>query len=357
MRSLFDNLSANIITAAERSAIVKLLKDAGFDPAYLKLAFLAGDGSERRFLRVGGQGRSLVLILPNPSSPRGLDEARSSWLIGRHLHDCGVPVPEIYGYDPETGIVICEDLGDSLLHDKVSGGNLSDEKLTVIYEQAVLLLAHMQVVGGSGFEKGWCWETVIYDRQLMLSRESGYFMESFCRGFLGITKPPPGLGDEFVKLAELASAAPAVFFLHRDFQSRNIMCHNGRLRLIDFQGGRLGPLGYDLASLLIDPYVCLSDQLQEKLLQNYIDVLAEYPETATAFSVDDYYLLALQRNLQILGAFAFLSKVKGKSFFRAYLGPAMSNLNKLLQGPMGCRFPILRLFAGELPGVLDNLSG
>jgi aminoglycoside/choline kinase family phosphotransferase len=133
------------------------------------------------------------------------------------------------------------------------------------------------------------------------------------------------------------------------------MIKDGCPRVIDFQGGRLGPLGYDLASLLIDPYVSLSDHVRERLLQKYIEVLAGYSEAATAFSVEGYYLLALQRNLQILGAFAFLANVKGKSFFLDYLGPAALSLHKLLNEPAGRQFPVLRAFTAELPGMLNNV--
>jgi hypothetical protein len=343
------------ISAPERRAVGKLLKEAGFDPAGVNIDLLAGDGSERRFFRVVQQRRSLILILAQLSAEHGLAESRSTWLIGRHLRRCGVPVPEMYGYDSETGVVACEDLGNDLLHSEISAGQWSEEKLVAIYGQAVELLAHMQVVGARGFKAEWCWQTGTYDRQLMLSRESGYFLESFCRGLLGISAPPSGLAGEFADLAELASAAPAGFFLHRDFQSRNLMRHNGHLRVIDFQGGRFGPLGYDLASLLIDPYVSLPAYVQEGLLQKYIEVLSGYPEAVASFSGEDYYLLALQRNLQILGAFAFLSEVRGKVFFRAYLAPAALNLNKLLQQPDCRRFPVLRSFAGELPGMLDDL--
>ncbi|MFO7607491.1 MAG: phosphotransferase, partial [Desulfurivibrionaceae bacterium] len=272
------------ITAPERRAIAKLLMEAGFDPRKAELNLLAGDGSERRFYRAEQQQHSLVLILPNRSAEQGLAESRSTRLIGSHLRRCGVPVPEIFGYDSETGVIACEDLGAVLLHDEIAAGvtdhgisrsgliNLPtgdwpDERLIAIYEEAVALLARMQMIGGRGFQAEWCWQTGIYDRRLMLSRESGYFLESFCRGLLGIDLPPSGLTEEFVELAEQASAAPAGFFLHRDFQSRNLMRHHGALRVIDFQGGRFGPLGYDLASLLIDPYVSLPTQVQERLVQ------------------------------------------------------------------------------------------
>jgi aminoglycoside/choline kinase family phosphotransferase len=293
--------------------------------------------------------------LPNLASAHGLAESRAAWCIGRHLQRCGVPVPEMYGYDPETGIVLCEDLGDRLLHREVLDNDWSEERVVGFYEPVMELLAHMQIMGGVDFNTEWCWDTKIYDRQLMLVRESGYFLESCCRRLLGITTPPAGLREEFVDLADLVAQLPAGFFLHRDFQSRNIMVQKGCCRVIDFQGGRLGPLGYDLASLLIDPYVSLSGPARELLLQKYLGALDAFPAAGAAFSIEGYYLLALQRNLQILGAFAYLTKVKGKYFFHDYLVPSALGLNKLLDEPVGGSFPVLRAFAADLPGMLNDL--
>ena len=116
----------------------------------------------------------------------------------------------------------------------------------------------MQVRGAVSFDPKWCWDTPQYDRMLMLERESGYFLQAFWQDLLGMEEPP-GLQEEFFELADRAARIPAGYFLHRDFQSRNIMIHGGEACIIDFQGGRLGPLAYDLASLLIDPYVALPD--------------------------------------------------------------------------------------------------
>jgi aminoglycoside/choline kinase family phosphotransferase len=342
-------------TGTERQTIPPLLMAAGVNPARAKIAVLAGDGSDRRFLRVGGDEQPLVVVLPNLASEHGLAESRAAWFIGNHLQACGLPVPQMYGYDPATGIVVCEDLGDRLLHHEVVAEKWSTDKLVGFYGQIVELLAQMQIEGRQDFKDEWCWDTKVYDRQLMLARESGYFMESCCQQLLGLTSVAAGLQEDFVKLADLASSLPTGFFLHRDFQSRNIMLKDGQPRFIDFQGGRLGPLGYDLASLLIDPYVSLPDSVREHLLQKYIEVVADYPGSGTDFSVEGYYLLALQRNLQILGAFAFLATVKGKPFFRDFLVPAAFNLCKLLKEPGGKQFPVLRVFTIELPGLLENV--
>lgn len=354
MKSLSDNFPGQI-TAAERHALESLLAAAGFNPDGSEASAVAGDGSDRRFLRISSQGHSLIAVLPASVGNHGLAEARSAWAIGRHLRACGVPVPELHGFDNKNGILLCEDLGDRSLHRQFADQHRSEEMLFEFYEEALVVLAHMQIVGGRNFDPDWCWDTGRYDRQLMLARESGYFTEACCRKFLGIDQVPAALQEDFSRLAGLAAEQPGGFFLHRDFQSRNIMIKDGRIRVIDFQGGRLGPLGYDLASLLIDPYVSLPKPVRERLFHKYLEVLAGYPGIDAGRLADGYHLLALQRNLQILGAFAFLANEKGKSFFRAYLMPALLDLNKLLDGPAGHQFPVLKDFAAALPERLTSV--
>ena len=109
-------------------------------------------------------------------------------------------------------------------------------------------------------------------------------------------------------------------FMHRDFQSRNIMIAQDRIGIIDFQAGRLGPVAYDLASLLIDPYVDLPEDLQQALVDDAIRHLGLSAPAAEGFKAG-YGYCALARNLQILGAFGYLSQVKGKTGFAAYIRP------------------------------------
>ena len=100
--------------------------------------------------------------------------------------------------------------------------------------------------------------------------------------------------------------------------------------VIDFQGGRLGPLQYDLASLLIDPYVELPERLQESLLAYYLKRLSDFVSVDPDDFLGAYRYCAINRNLQILGAFSFLSQVKGKTDFETYIPRAISSLKALL---------------------------
>jgi aminoglycoside/choline kinase family phosphotransferase len=136
----------------------------------------------------------------------------------------------------------------------------------------------------------------------------------------------------------LAGAVPdgVPYFLHRDFQSRNLFIKDGRLRVVDFQGGRLGPLGYDLAALLIDPYMALAAPWEEELVSHYLELLTEQGVAVDPREFREvYYHLALCRNLQVLGAFGYLIRVKGKDHFSRSIPAAVQVLRRRLAERQG----------------------
>ena len=311
----------------------------------LSVEKLGGDGSSRVFFRIRRpEAVSLIAVFPDAFHSRGRQEAGAACGIGRHLRSRAVPVPKIYACDAESLAVLFEDVGNIHLQRRVRE---EPGKLIFWYQKTLDVLLRLQISGRPGFPLESCWDTPRYDRQLMLERESGYFMEAFCRDFLG-KKIPPGLTTEFESLAEQAARQPADFILHRDFQSRNIMVHENEIRIIDFQGARLGPLGYDLASLLTDPYVGLALEEQEQLLDYYLDRAAGLIDIDREDFLAGYSVLALQRNLQILGAFAFLSAKKGRHFFRKFIKPALSSLDYLLHHHVDHDYPVLARLVSEI---------
>jgi aminoglycoside/choline kinase family phosphotransferase len=118
--------------------------------------------------------------------------------------------------------------------------------------------------------------------------------------------------------------------MHRDCQHRNIMTRNGEWYFIDFQSGRIGPVTYDLASLLIDPYVDTQKKQAPDLIEFAFEIYAKQVSVSRNVFVSSYRACALTRNLQILGAYAFLSRIKNKPEFEKYIPPALQTLQKNL---------------------------
>ncbi|BHH82902.1 aminoglycoside phosphotransferase family protein [Desulforhopalus sp. 52FAK] len=311
----------------------------------IEITPIASDGSTRRFWRCKVLDRSLcVVAAPLTTTDNEVRESKSAWFIGNHLRAKGCAVPELFGWDEESGMLLFDDLGDQRLHSLVTPGNglrVNDRQIVELYTEVVKNLCHMQVAGSADFNTDWCWDTRCYNKELMLSRESGYFLTAFWLDLLQ-QSVPPGVDEDFQNIADLAATANANYFLHRDFQSRNIMVNPKGYNFIDFQGGRRGPLGYDLASLLIDPYCALSYEVQEELLEMYLNHISEYVDIDRTTFRNEYHALALQRNLQILGAFAFLSTVRKKSFFKAFIQPALLSAQLRLEQPVFCDLNVVK---------------
>jgi len=289
---------------------------------------LAGDGSHRVFWRVSAtkSGRSFIAMANPPETADRIRENNAYVKIALHLRQKGVPLPNLHYHDLAGGWFIMEDLGSLSLQDVV----LSGEDPVPVYKKVLEHLFRLQTLGCEGFDTAWCAQTERYDRTVMETYEAHYFRDAFLKGYVGYEGPIVQLEAAFGHLAEKASRADGQFFMHRDFQSRNIMVNGERIGIIDWQGGRLGPLGYDLSSILLDPYVRLSRSQKQQLYDAYRNLVEERNPAWVGPFERDYPYLAIQRNLQILGAFSFLSKVMKKTYFEAYIPHALKTLEELI---------------------------
>ncbi len=301
-----------------------------------KILTLAGDGSSRGFFRLIKGEKSLVLIVPAPG-PFGLAEAWAYYRIGLFLASHGLPVPQIVSFEEKTGLLLVEDLGDTRLED------LPPRKRLSFYPQALELLVSFQRLGRE-FDLSFALEGARYDENLMWEREALYFVRSFLQNYLGFSLER-GLLEELKALhTEASSYLGEEVLLHRDFQSRNLMVKEGLLRLIDFQGARLGPPAYDLASLLFDPYACLGEKEREDLLRLYLKLSARK-------GLPGFYHFVLFRLFQALGAFAKLT-LAGKTWFKRYIPQAVIDLTVLVQE----RFSVYQNLLAVLKRVEKELS-
>lgn len=286
---------------------------------------LEGDGSDRIWHRVRAGNDSIVVANHGLCPETDLCEADAFVAIGRHLETRGVPVPHIYDVDRPAGIVAMEDLGDHRLQDVILAEK-DRGKTAARYRAVIDILIVLGLDGAKGFDTAWAYQTPYYDRQVILERECHYFLEQFVKTYTGLDIDSELLEGDFDFLAARGTAADQMGLIHRDFQSRNILVRDDDYCLIDFQGARLGPLAYDLASLLIDPYVNLDHETEEELFDYYLNRLtARLPVDPKAFRTT-YRHCAVNRNLQALGAFAFLTQVKKKPHFETYIPRALDRL-------------------------------
>jgi aminoglycoside/choline kinase family phosphotransferase len=250
-------------------------------------------------------------------------------------------VPRIWSYDRFAGLVFLEDLGDRNLQQAAAG--LSESRQIDLYRRVIDHWIDMAMECVKEFDPQWTYQTRQYNRQVIVENECRYFVEAFLNGYLGWDIEYDVMAEEFENLASETLKAEPFGLMHRDLQSRNIMLHNEKIYFIDFQGARLGPLQYDLASLLIDPYVDLPRSVQKDLLAYCADRIAgRYGIDAAAFK-RGYPCCALTRNLQMLGAFSYLSRVKKKAQFETYIPGAVHRLRQRLTNAGSIAVPLPKL--------------
>jgi NDP-sugar pyrophosphorylase family protein len=301
---------------------------------------IQGDGSDRNWYRLNSEDRSLVMVDHGISHNNTTSEVKAFVSIGRHLFDKGIPVPRIFLYDTFAGLVFLEDLGDNNLQDLVQNTQRPDEIISS-YKTVIDLLLKQSVGGAKDFNPSWAYQTSSYSRDLILERECRYFVEAFLNGYLGMNVHFNDLKDDFSRLADYTLEFSVSGFMHRDMQSRNIMVKNNQFFFIDFQGGRLGPIQYDLASLLIDPYVELPYSVQKQLVDYSIEKLPALIPIDPEHFRRGYHYCAVTRNLQILGAFGYLSCIKRKTSFENYIPAAVKTLKYNLSAIGDEAFPVL----------------
>src|SRR3989442_5962376 len=241
--------------------------------------------------------------------------------IAQFLETHGIHAPRVYYHDADEGLIWLEDLGERDLF-----GYRAESWLVrrAFYDSALDEVRKLHQLPESVCVEMRQHLPAEFNAALYLW-EQNYFLETclgrYCKigpAMIDKLAALPALHDVAEKLARL----PRVL-VHRDFQSQNILLRNGQAYLIDFQGMRPGLAHYDLASLLYDPYVDLSDAERDELLEHYC---CEQPNPDF---LETLRLCAMQRLMQALGAYGFLGLVKDHKHFLHYIPKAVRSLREI----------------------------
>src|SRR5467141_410150 len=291
----------------------------------IKIRPIEKGGSDRKFYRIhSAADQALILVKYNLER----EENRHYVQIAKFLDSHGIRVPKIYFHDPTEGLIWIEDLGERDLY------SYHDESWLVrrvFYESAIdeILKLHSLPESVCAEMK----EHLPAEFNAALYRwEQKYFVDNCLARYFRIDESKRKELAVLPQLREIPkhlASLPRVL-VHRDFQSQNIIIQNGQANLIDFQGMRPGLAEYDLASLLYDPYVKLSDAERAELIVYYRDRQLENGSTVDGDFDFKLRLCAMQRLMQALGAYSFLGLVKGHKHFLQYIPNALSSLRAVV---------------------------
>ena len=300
--------------AEQRERIDSYLQRSGLAARAPRVMPLTGDASDRRYFRVLiTDGPSIVLSLY--SAP--FDFSKMSFVnVARLLERMPVPIPTLIGHADDIGLLALEDLGDVTLQAHL--GAASGAEHAALYREAVALIATLQKRGAELASPDYIPYTVAFDVE-KLTWELDFFIKHFVEAYRGVVIGPAArdeLGREFAVLIEELASEPRVL-CHRDYHSRNLMLHHGKLYIIDFQDARMGPDTYDLVSLLRDSYMDLPDQTVDELIAYYLALGGRSTEAAAFRRRFD--LMALQRNLKALGTFGYQTTARQNTVYIQYI--------------------------------------
>jgi aminoglycoside/choline kinase family phosphotransferase len=297
----------------------------GNDSSEDAVAILVGlGGSERHYFRVRNGGKTAVLMECRPDDP----DYDRHLAYTRFFESHSVPVPGLIAADDSGRRALFEDLGDTSLYSYLKFPHENDH-IEDIYRSVLDILVKLH-----GRVTRHVHECPLLQARIFgydyLRWETGYFLERFVSELRGAAlKNGAALDEEFSRLALQVDAFPKGV-IHRDFQSQNIMITAGGMpRVIDFQGARMAPAAYDIASILWDPYYRLDGALRERLLEYYLCERAKYPGEFSRKTFSDSLIpCRLQRHMQALGAYGFLSAIKGKTYFLKHVPEALRMLKE-----------------------------
>ncbi len=307
---------------------------------------LVAAGSNRQYYRIiSPNGDTLIGVVGTSR-----EENDAFLFLSQHFEEKGLNVPKIIAVSDDHMQYIISDLGDTSLFSIIKQGDLS------LMESTIKELIKIQVFGGEGLDYSICYPQSEFDRENVLF-DLNYFKYCFLKT-TGIDFHELRLQKDFYHLANDLCEYSVVkniegreinTFMYRDFQSRNVLVKDGKPCFIDYQGGRRGPIYYDLASFLWQASIDLDDEVKEHLIDAYYDEMQKYILLADKEEfLHRLRLFVFFRTMQVLGAYGFRGYFERKQHFIDSISPALKNLEALLKKNVADNYPELNATLHDL---------
>lgn len=298
-----------------------------FKNSLYKVYQLAGDASARKYYRVIYEQDTYVLMSWEPFDP----DKYPFISVLRHFEAAGVNVPKIKKIGAEVGMLLLEDLGDLTLERKF-WESANQELSWDFYQKSLDEIIKIHTTA-TKLDKPTTAKEIMFDTAKFLW-ELNYAREHLIEGVLKFQlkdKVAADLQKCFTDISERLHNEPKVI-CHRDYHSRNLMIKLDQVYVIDFQDARLGPIQYDLVSLLKDSYVDINDEYAEKMLNYYFDntsFMQDRHMSREQFNVI-YELQSVQRCFKACGSFASFMNARQDRRYLKYLNGTLKRVMKSL---------------------------
>jgi aminoglycoside/choline kinase family phosphotransferase len=306
---------------------------------------LPSSGSNRRYFRITGD-KTLIGV-----SGTSQEENGAFIYMANHFRRKGLNVPEVYCWTDDKSFYLQEDLGDTLLFQAIEKGRRScvfDENERCLLRKTIAQLPAIQITGAHNFDFSCCYPQPTFNQRSILW-DLNYFKYCFLKA-TGMDFQENRLEDDFQKLSDVLLSTASDTFLYRDFQSRNVMIKDGEPWFIDFQGGRKGPVYYDVASFLWQAKANYPENLKRELLIEYMTALSRYQPVNETDFLNQLRHFVLFRTLQVLGAYGFRGYFEKKPHFIQSVPYAIENLRRLLRDDSP-EYPYLCSVLRQLTGL------
>lgn len=310
--------SGQVITTLE-----KLFEDHfGIKPELIEA--LPVSGSDRRYYRLSNGGKTVIGTYNN-----NVAENNTYFYFTELFRRHEINVPEVYALSRDRRAYLQQDLGKTSLFDQLLTEGYTDA-VRKNYHKALEQLARLQWIAGREADYKQCFAANQFNEKAIMS-DLLYFKYYFA-DLQDVPYDKILLISEMEQLSKELGRVQPQTLMYRDFQSRNIMLHEGKVFFIDYQGSMQGPPQYDIASLLWQARAQLPESWKEDLLNGYISALNDLhvPRMDEIYFRRGYAQFVLVRLLQVLGAYGFRGLLQHKAHFISSIAPALKNLETFL---------------------------